>query len=808
VRGHLTRMLICVTGVAVFASFPVHASGNVEVAGFEPWDVADASFAHADTGAVVAGGSALPFDGFGHLRLRICDSAGHILTANALLHGFGLVRTEQREYRSTRLVTEHGVAVDRSITLLPQDDALRYFDRFTNYTGSLLHVEVTWGGSFGPFVTEDSEARIAAVPRLVASDNTISGPERGADYRIALLALQGQPARGALNGPSAHVFGSSELPVFMGLRDDRHNPFEESYPGSDASHIAYAYQLDLRAGQTLALLTFLVRGRNELDPSDGSRLRRPGSEQARVKTRARQLATVPELMGLSSRDLQLIVNWTPGLRKQTGLPPAGYAVTEGTIEGMRAALEEGQVTSEELVRQYLARIAAYDRAGPALNSYISVNERALEQARARDRERAAGQVRGTLHGVPIALKDSIDTADLPTTYGSRVFAGVARPSDAFVVQRLRTAGAVILGKLNMDEFAWWDFGESGLGGATRNAYNPEYRPGGSSAGSAVSVAASLAAASLGTDTCESIVGPAAQANLVAMRPTIGLIGMRGILPIYPASDVVGPLARSVRDYAELLDVLVAPDPQSPLNGGIYVTRPASYLGSLHPEQISHARIGVVRDAFSGFPGQTENAMVVDHALDDLRALGAEIVELSLPGLQARVERTQAAIDRGKYAEDLTTYLSANPKGPAKSFADIMTFVFKGEVVPHVADMFHLHDHRVTTPDSRAREAAALTEFRRYLLDLMQEHALQAFVYPTIKTRPFSFASNRTPSGNCRISALSGLPQLTIPAGYIQPDGFPVGLTLLGAPFSEASLLSLGLAYEARTHHRRAPSVTP
>ncbi|OYQ32187.1 hypothetical protein CHU93_03525 [Sandarakinorhabdus cyanobacteriorum] len=323
-----------------------------------------------------------------------------------------------------------------------------------------------------------------------------------------------------------------------------------------------------------------------------------------------------------------------GLAAMTMATASGAApppeVAEASIADLQAAMRSGRTSARQLVQAYLARIAAYDQAGPALNSIVTLNPNALADADALDRERAEKGPRGPLHGIPVLVKDNYDTHDMPTGGGTLALATLRPAKDAEQVARLRAAGAIILGKTTMHELAAGTITISSHTGQTRNPYDPTRSPGGSSGGTGAAVAASFAAAGMGSDTCGSIRIPAAYQNLFGIRTTRGLASRRGVMPLSDTQDVAGPLARSVADLALILDATVGEDKADPVTLGADAKRPTSYLDSLTPGALKGARIGVVRAMFVVNPDDAEGRPVYDRAITALKAAGAEVVDVDIP----------------------------------------------------------------------------------------------------------------------------------------------------------------------------------
>lgn len=482
-------------------------------------------------------------------------------------------------------------------------------------------------------------------------------------------------------------------------------------------------------------------------------------------------------------------------------PPA-FDVLEKTIPELGEAMARGEITSRGLVDAYLARMAAYDTAGPALGAIVTLNPEASAEAEALDAERRARGPRGPLHGVPVVIKDNYDTAGLPTTGSSIALATSVPPDDAFQVRKLREAGAVILGKTNLHELAYGITSVSSLGGQTRNPYDPERNPGGSSGGTGAAVAASFAAAGMGSDTCGSIRIPAAHNNLVGLRPTRGLSSRDGIIPLSHTQDVGGPLARTVRDLAIMLDATVGPDPADPVTELGRGRIPTSYADALRTDALAGARLGIFRPLFGADDADRPVTVVIDAAIEAMKKAGAEVVEIAESDVPKLLEGS--SVIRYEFASDLAAYLAATPGAPVASLQQILDHglyhaavegVFRGAM-------------RVEPEDAkRYQEALARRDIiRAAVVDLLAAERLDAIVYPTMR-RTATRIGEGNPGSNCSLSATSGLPAITVPAGFAA-DRLPVGVELMAGPFAEPALLGLAYSFEQATGHRRPPASTP
>lgn len=498
-------------------------------------------------------------------------------------------------------------------------------------------------------------------------------------------------------------------------------------------------------------------------------------------------------------------------------PAPSYDVEEKSIAQLQADLTAGAVTSEQLVEAYLARMAALDDAGPALNSVLSLNPQALAQARASDSERAAGRVRGPLHGIPVLLKDNIESLDpIATTAGSLALIDNVTGRDAPLVARLREAGAIILGKTNLSEWAnirssQSTSGWSAAGGLTRNPYALDRNACGSSSGSAVAAAASLATVAIGTETDGSIVCPAAVNGLVGLKPTVGLVSRRHIVPISHTQDTAGPMGRNVADVAAVLSVIAGSDAEDAATEDADARR-ADYAAALDANALNGRRVGVLRFMAGFHPGV--DARFAD-ALAQLRAAGAELIEITEPppGLDA-IGADEFTILLAELKHDLNAYLATTPEPVrTRTLAQVIAFntATPAETVLFGQDLFDAAQATggADDPAYRAALARAPLAARRALDGFMAAHRVDALVAPTTGpawvTDPV-LGDHYVGGGASSLPAVAGYPHLTVPMGLV--SGLPVGLSFIGGAWSEARLLSFGFAYEQRANARARPSYAP
>ena len=489
---------------------------------------------------------------------------------------------------------------------------------------------------------------------------------------------------------------------------------------------------------------------------------------------------------------------------------AAYDVMEKTIPQLQEAMAAGTVTSRELVEMYLARIAAYDKQGPGLNAIVTLNPDALATAAALDAERRAGRVRGPLHGIPVVVKDNYETMEMPTTAGSIALAGFHPHTDAFQVRRLKDAGAVILGKTNMHELAAGITSISSSGGQTRNPYDLDRNPGGSSGGTGAAVAANFAVAGMGSDTCGSIRIPAGNNNLVGLRGTRGLSSRTGIVPLSSTQDIGGPLARTITDLAIMLDATVGPDPadaSTRLGEGRVPKSFRDALGGYRPplqsaEALKGTRIGVVRTLFGTAPEDQEVTAVVNKALDTIKQSGAEVLDVTVPGLDDLLR--DSSVINAEFKFDLADYLGRHEDAPVKSLGEILE---RGLYHSALEAGFRLRNAPEKRDTEEYRRAMILrTALHQTVLAVLDEYRLNAMVYPTLRRKAARIPDAQAGS-NCQLSAHSGLPALGVPAGFTD-DGVPVGMDLLGRDFGDAELLSIGFSLEPLLKLRRPPFSTP
>ena len=496
-----------------------------------------------------------------------------------------------------------------------------------------------------------------------------------------------------------------------------------------------------------------------------------------------------------------------------------FTIGELTIGQLSSGMERGELTARSITRQYLDRIAAMDRQGPMLRHVIETNPDALSIAESLDAERREGKIRGPLHGIPVLVKDNIDSADrMTTTAGSLALEGSRPLRDAAVVARLRAAGAIVLGKTNLSE--WANFrsthsssGWSGRGGQGRNPYALDRTPSGSSSGSAGAVASSYCAVAVGTETDGSVTSPSAACSLVGMKPTVGLVSRAGIIPIAHTQDTAGPMARTVTDAALLLTAIAGRDPRDSATNRAPATNPDDYVRALDIAGLKGARIGVARAKYTGYNTHADAAFETAlHAMKDAGAILVDPADITTAG---KFDDAEYEVLLYEFKADLQAYLATLPAGArARTLDDLIAFnrahareempYFKQEILEQAAKKGPL-----TSPAYRKALAKCGRLARVEGLDAtFAKHRLDAIVAPTQGPPALIDLVNGDPSGGSSTSpcAVAGYPAITVPMGYA--FGLPLGITFMGKAWSEATLLKLAYAFEQATKVRVPPRFLP
>jgi amidase len=487
-----------------------------------------------------------------------------------------------------------------------------------------------------------------------------------------------------------------------------------------------------------------------------------------------------------------------------------FRIEEASIAGIEAALKSRRITCRALVDAYLRRIDAYDKKGPALNSIVVVNPNALAEADALDAKQRSGGTLGALHCIPTIVKDNFETIGLQSASGSLSLKGFVSNKDAFLVKRMKEAGAIVLAKSNMAEFAFSPLEtiSSILPGYTRNPYALDRVTAGSSGGTAAAVAANFGAVGLGSDTGNSIRGPSSHQSLVGIRSTMGLTSRSGVSPLNLLADIAGPITRSVADTAAVFQVIAGEDPEDAVTARSRGREIPDYLAALKRDGLKGARLGILRAAYERPSTDPEIVAVFAQAQRDLEKAGATIIDNVV---LERVQRQQGAGACGGFKYDINRYLAGHgDRVPMKSLDEIVrSNQFHPSVQVRLQQAQGGSENGPGTPACDA-DAAYRAAFGASITKAMDEHQLDALIYPTWSNVPRLIGDLNTPGGdNSQVhSPTSGFPAINVPMGYTRSNTLPIGLSILGRAWSEATLFRLAYSYEQATRHRRPPAATP
>jgi len=513
---------------------------------------------------------------------------------------------------------------------------------------------------------------------------------------------------------------------------------------------------------------------------------------------------------LSSISLLSLFLWNLALFLLTDCRKASspkFAVEEATIGDIHRAIQSGELTCRQLIEYYLTRIEAYDQ--PLnLNSIVVVNPDALKKADELDKEFTSTRKLRPLHGIPVIVKDNYDTKDLQTAAGSLALKGSKPPDDAYQVRKIREAGAIVLAKSNMAEWAFSPYQTvSSIAGTTRNPYDLERVPAGSSGGTAAAVAANLGAVGLGTDTGNSIRGPSSHNCLVGIRSTMGLTSRDGIVPLYLRNDVGGPMARTVEDAVRVLEVIAGYDPADPITKNCIDKVSDDYMRFLDKDGLKGARIGVFRFYTDKPTADAQVKALFEKAIEDMESQGAEIIDpFQIPNFEELTKELWC----NTFRYDVNNYLSSlGDKAPYKSLAEI---VDSGLYAPYIEKRLK---RALKSPIEEEPACKDLYNeprniaFRKAVLKAMDKHQLDAFVYPTWSNPPRKIGDLKSPAGDNSqlISPHTGLPGFTVPMGFTY-ENLPAGLQIVGRLFGEPYIIKIAYSYEQATKHRRPPEKFP
>lgn len=488
---------------------------------------------------------------------------------------------------------------------------------------------------------------------------------------------------------------------------------------------------------------------------------------------------------------------------------AEFPIMEATIRQAQHAMLEGKLTCRALTEAYLARIEAYDKQGPALNAIIAVNPRALEEAERLDRAlQETGILSGPLHGVPVLLKDNVGTCDMPTTAGSSALEGFVPREDAFLTKRLRKAGALILAKTNLHEFAIWGETVSSILGQTRNPYDLTRTPGGSSGGTGAAIAANMGLIGIGTDTINSIRSPSSANSLVGIRPTMGLVSRDGIVPYSMTQDTAGPICRTVEDAVRTLDVIAGYDQADPKTAWCVDRRSESYINFLDSNGMRGRRIGVLESFFGTQPVNEEVNRVVRSALRYFEEGGAELVPIREP-IDSGWLTGHVSVHLDDFKHDLNQYLAQQgDSAPVHSLEEVIS---SGKYHPALRQHLLEAEQKETGTPEYNRKLLLQAGVRDQVMSLMARMKLDAIVYPHQQQLVCKIGQSQQ-QRNGVLCSVTGFPSVVVPAGFAPsegaPIGVPVGMEIIGRPFSEPVLIAIAYAFEQASRLRRPPQSAP
>ena len=496
------------------------------------------------------------------------------------------------------------------------------------------------------------------------------------------------------------------------------------------------------------------------------------------------------------------------------MPDGAFKLEEATIAEIHQAFRDRSLTCRQLVQRYIDRIEAYDRKGPALNSIVNVNQNALAEAdQLDDLLSRTGTFMGPMHGIPVVVKDQAETKGIVTTFGSIALDGYIPKEDATVIAKLKEAGAIILAKSTMPDFATSWFGFSSKSGETKNPYALDRDPGGSSSGTGAAVAANLATVGIGEDTGGSIREPASFNNLVGVRVTPGLISRTGMSPLVVFQDTAGPMTRTVTDAAILLDALVGYDPKDPYTSAYAIAgHTGSYTRHLDRDGLRGARIGVLTQVFGSDsdPDAAQVNALVRAAIKRMEASGAEFTEIAMPNLTERIDDTSLYFLHSRH--DIDRFLGARPELSYHTIGSI----YQAKKYHPILDLFELivqgPAHPADDPEY-FRKLAAREDFQRDVVNMLAQKGLIAMCFPCVQVLPPTKSEVKSGKwstlgfpANTFIASQAWMPSICVPAGFTD-KGIPVGMEIVVYPYHEPDLFRLGYAFEQATHHRRAPEST-
>jgi amidase len=788
-----SSLLLVAACAGLVAAPQARAVNTVTSANGLNWQIHDAAPPRLDTGSIRAI-TDNAFYGFGGIRVRVSGIAADDPTARfngELMRGFGLKFDGTDSFSTTSAVTLGDVAVSRAIKVGTAGNWTRFLDTFANTSDRTVTVDVAFGGAAG----YNSGTNRSFITATSSGDATI-----GSDDSWVEVSAAATPAGPTPRGPSAVVLGTPGS--LFGTGDYEYGPFTTPLPatGLESNFYGYDSTLTLAPGQTRSLLHFVVAGRAETAATAGTQI-------AAVGTTAAALVTAPDMTGVDPTLACTIINFplasscasTPApsvpdeLEETYPTTTSSYDVVDKSITRMEQDMQSGVTTSQQITQAYLDRIAAYDQGPLGFHAFITVASDAIAQAKAADAARAAGR-KGDLLGIPVIVKDLYDTKDMPTTDGSLAFEGWRPARDAFQVARLRDAGAVILGKGNLSEFAnSGSYSDSGYG-MVWNAFKPSKTSLGSSGGPAVATALSLAGFGMGTQTGVSLYAPSTGASLVALRGTDGISSGAGVMPLTWLQDFEGPIARTTTDIARILNITTGTDPDDPatVHADADHKRPADWTTALDPNALKGKRIGYIPASFdSSFSyGQDDGtSAALEARFADIEKAGATMVPVTTAAPSAPAS---PRLSGSRTEEGWQRYFDRQVNPPYHTAAEILS---SPKVLPY--------NRGTQQPAARLNDAdvqailANRDEYKARYAAWMDAAGVDAVVYPGFRSDVYDNDGAQTLSsdrGSNVPTSNVGLPTLILPVGA-NPHGDPMSLQFVGRAFDDAKMLGFGYALE-------------
>ncbi|GMA31006.1 amidase family protein [Litorihabitans aurantiacus] len=790
----LAAIAVATTGAAVAAT-PAGALTYVTDERGVVWQIHDAAPPSLDTGSIrVATGS--PIQGFGSILVRVdgLDAADEPRLNGEMARGYGLTQTAEGSFDTTQALDLGGVLATRDVDLDAAGATARFVDSFTNTTDRELTVNVSFGGSLG-YGTGTNQSLVRATS---SGDTTVDAADSWAVMSTSVE--NSRPVGVALGAPGS----------LSGTGNQQRDPFTTplSTSGHEASFYGFIDELTLEPGASASLARFVHVGV-------------PGADRlAQAEQRLAAIAAAPDLGGLPLAQVCSVANWDvtalPGYdaaacdaagpipmpaapQTPAAVTSVAYDVVGRTIEDLQADMVAGVVTSEEITQAYLDRIAVYDGGPQGFHAYLHVAGDALDQARAADAERAAGGS-GELLGIPIALKDLFDTSDMPTTGGTRALEGFQPAQDAFQVARLREAGAVLIGKANLSEFAN-SGGQSESGWMqTWNALYPSKTSYGSSGGSAVAVAASMASAAMGTQTGVSLYAPTTGASLTTFRGTDGMASGHGVIPLTWYQDYAGPIARTTTDLAYLLNATTGTDAGDPLTVEADARRPADWTDSLDAAALEGKVVGFIPASFVSSYADDGTGESTRERLDELVAAGATLQEMPAPPV------VPGAPGGSRGMEGWARYIELHDNFP---FVDGNAILASDKVLPYNRRSLG------TTPRLTPEQVQAWDDYRkRYKAEIaawMDAAGVDVVAYPGFLSDMYNNDAAASQLTSDRASGVLtsnvGLPTVVVPVG-LNPHGYTTSLQLVGRAWDDAAVLGMGYALEQEADAQQHTTFAP